>query len=39
MLNSGTTAEVCVDLNRNFIGCDINMRAVSLSKKRCGIFS
>ena len=38
-LGSGTTAEVCKDLNRNFVGCDINMRAVSLSKKRCGIFS
>mgnify|MGYP002507817665 CR=1 FL=1 len=38
-LGSGTTAEVCKDLNRNFIGCDINPRAVELSKKRCGLFS
>jgi len=37
MLNSGTTAEVCKDLNRNFIGCDINPRAVELSKMRCGL--
>ena len=36
-LGSGTTAEVCKDLNRNFIGCDINPRAVELSKKRCGV--
>ena len=38
-LGSGTTAEVCKDLNRNFIGCDINPRAVELSKVRCGVFS
>jgi len=25
------------DLNRNFVGCDINSRAVELSKKRCGL--
>ena len=36
-LGSGTTAEVCKDLNRNFIGCDINPRAVELSKMRCGL--
>jgi len=32
---SFTTAEVCKDLNRNFIGCDINPRAVEIGKKRC----
>ena len=36
-LGSGTTAEVCKDLNRNFIGCDINPRAVEISKIRCGV--
>ena len=34
MLNSGTTAEVCKDLNRNFIGCDINQRAIEITLKR-----
>lgn len=33
-LGSGTTAEVCKDLNRNFIGCDINPRAVEIACKR-----
>lgn len=33
-LGSGTTAEVCKDLNRNFIGCDINQRAVDITLKR-----
>ena len=32
MLNSGTTAVVCKELNRNFIGCDINPKAI---KDRC----
>lgn len=36
-LGSGTTAEVCKDLSRNFIGCDINPRAVELSKMRCSL--
>jgi len=31
---SFTTAEVCKDLNRNFIGCDINPRAVEIGKAR-----
>jgi DNA modification methylase len=31
---SFTTAEVCKDLNRNFIGCDINPLAVDISKQR-----
>jgi len=33
-MGSGTTAEVCKDLNRNFIGCDISERAVNISRKR-----
>jgi len=33
---SFTTAEVCKDLNRNFIGCDINEKAVQIGKKRVG---
>ena len=32
---SFTTAEVCKDLNRNFIGCDINERACEIGKLRC----
>lgn len=31
---SFTTAEVCKDLNRNFIGCDINTKAVEIGHKR-----
>ena len=31
---SFTTAEVCKDLNRNFIGCDINPKAVEIGKSR-----
>jgi len=31
---SFTTAEVCVDLKRNFIGCDINLKGVEIGKKR-----
>lgn len=34
MLNSETTAELCKELNRNFIGCDINPRAVEITLKR-----
>jgi len=33
-LGSGTTAEVCKDLKRNFIGCDINQRAVEITLQR-----
>ena len=33
-LGSGTTAEVCYDLNRNFIGCDISKKAVEIAKNR-----
>ena len=31
---SFTTAEVCKELNRNFIGCDINSLALEISKQR-----
>jgi DNA modification methylase len=31
---SFTTAEVCKELNRNFIGCDINALALEISKQR-----
>lgn len=33
-LGSGTTAEVCKELNRNFIGCDISEKAIETTKKR-----
>ena len=33
-MGSGTTAVVCKELNRDFIGCDLNPRAVELTKKR-----
>jgi len=33
-MGSGTTAEVCKELNRNFIGCDINPRAVEITLQR-----
>ena len=33
-LGSGTTAEVCKELNRNFIGCDINPRAIEITLQR-----
>ena len=31
---SFTTAEVCKDLNRNFIGCDISEKAVTIGLER-----
>ena len=34
MLNRGTTAVVCKELNRNFIGCDLNPKAIELTKAR-----
>jgi len=34
---SFTTAEVCKDLNRNFIGCDISEKGVNIGLKRCGL--
>ena len=33
-MGSGTTAEVCKDLKRDFIGCDINPRAIEITKTR-----
>ena len=33
-LGSGTTAVVCKELNRNFIGCDINPKAIEITKAR-----
>jgi len=33
-LGSGTTAIVCKNLNRNFIGCDISEKAIEISKNR-----
>lgn len=36
-LGSGTTAEVCKELNRNFIGCDINPNAIELTKTRLNV--
>ena len=33
-LGSGTTAVVCKELNRNFIGCDINPRAIEITNAR-----
>lgn len=33
-MGSGTTAEVCKELNRNFIGCDTNHKAIEITKKR-----
>ena len=31
---SGTTAKVCQELNRKFIGCDINPKAIEITKAR-----
>jgi DNA modification methylase len=33
-LGSGTTALVAKELNRNFIGCDINLKAIELTNQR-----
>ena len=33
-MGSGTTAEVCKDLNRKFIGCDLNPKAIEITKAR-----
>jgi site-specific DNA-methyltransferase (adenine-specific) len=33
-LGSGTTAVVCKELNRKFIGCDINPNAIEITKSR-----
>ncbi len=36
-LGSGTTAVVCEELNRSFIGCDINHNAIAITKVRLNI--
>jgi len=36
---SFTTAEVCKDLNRNFIGCDISKKGVNIGLERCGLIN
>ena len=33
-LGSGTTAKVCQELNRKFIGCDLNPKAIETTKAR-----
>jgi len=33
-IGSGTTAVVCKELNRNFIGCDINPKAIEITNAR-----
>ena len=33
-LGSGTTAKVCQELKRNFIGCDLNPKAIEITKAR-----
>ena len=33
-MGSGTTAIVCKELNRKFIGCDISENAIEIAKKR-----
>ena len=33
-LGSGTTAKACQELNRNFIGCDLNPKAIEITKGR-----
>ncbi|MFK5284236.1 DNA methyltransferase [Lacticaseibacillus paracasei] len=33
-LGSGTTAVVCKELNRNFIGCDINPKPIEITNAR-----
>ena len=33
-LGSGTTAKVCQELNRKFIGCDLNPKAIEITKVR-----
>lgn len=35
-LGGGTTAVVCRDLGRRFIGCDIDAAAVQTTRKRLG---
>jgi DNA modification methylase len=33
-LGSGTSAVVCSELNRKFVGCDINQRSIDITKLR-----
>ena len=33
-MGSGTTCEVALELGRKFIGCDINPRAIEITKER-----
>ena len=33
-MGSGTTAKVCQELNRKFIGCDLNPKAIEITKAR-----
>jgi len=33
-LGSGTTAKVCQELNRKFIGCDLNPKSIEITKAR-----
>jgi len=39
MLNSGTTAKVCQELNRKFIGCDLNPKAIKITNTRLDALS
>lgn len=36
-LGSGTTAVICKELNRKFIGCDINAKAIEIANRRLNI--
>ena len=36
-MGSGTTAVVCKELSRRFIGCDINKRAVQIAQERLSL--
>lgn len=38
-LGSGTTAKVALELNRDFIGCDINSKAIEITKERIKRFT
>jgi DNA modification methylase len=38
-LGSGTTAVVCKELNRNFIGCDINPKSIEITNSRLNALS
>lgn len=36
-LGSGTTADVCIELNRRFIGCDSNPKAIEVTNNRLNL--